>query len=127
MRGFVIVGRALDSMATGTGSPPRRRANRRLRWSAKALALLLIVGVVACAASAAQAATPTGSHVFTGDAYDNEMGVIEVDSHTRPHADGIIAVLIGLRASDGPEQLTAPLGSTNGSFIDASMVYGSAD
>jgi hypothetical protein len=35
-------------------------------------------------------------------------------------ANGIIAVLIGAR-----EPLTAPVGSTKGSFIDGSLVYGS--
>jgi hypothetical protein len=44
----------------------------------------------------AATAAPAGAAVFTADAYDNEMG------------------------------LTAPLGSTKGSFIDASQVYGSA-
>jgi len=48
----------------------------------------------------ALSAAPAGAHsvpevddevlVFTGDAYDNEMGV-----RARPRADGIIAVLIG--------------------------------
>jgi hypothetical protein len=39
-----------------------------------------------------------------------------------PEANGIIAVLIG-----AVDPITAPLGSTKGSFIDASMVYGSSD
>jgi hypothetical protein len=43
----------------------------------------------------AQADTPRKAgeqslHVFSGDAYDNEMGI-----HARPRVDGIIAVLIG--------------------------------
>jgi hypothetical protein len=36
-------------------------------------------------------------------------------------ANGIIAVLIG-----AVDPFTAPLGSTKGSFIDATMIYGSA-
>jgi hypothetical protein len=39
-----------------------------------------------------------------------------------PPPDGIIAVLIGAK-----QPLTAPIGSTKGSFIDASAVYGSSD
>jgi hypothetical protein len=38
----------------------------------------------------------------------------------QPQAEGIIAILIGL------QQFTPPIGSNKGSFIDASMVYGSA-
>jgi hypothetical protein len=51
---------------------------------------------------------------FAGDAYVNEMGF---SSQTQPHADGIIAVLIGL--------VQRP--ATSSGFIDASMVYGSGE
>jgi hypothetical protein len=76
------------------------------KWIAAMLALAAAL-CLAVSATSAQAST----HTFSGDAYDNEMG--------------IIAVLIGAKAPDRPDQLTAPLGSTKGSFIDASMVYGS--
>ena len=105
------------------------------------------------------------SPAFSGDAYTNEMGiksardgapiqprgkvntlyavpeigdeVLTFESHTQPHADGIIAILIGAfgtnndrRGQDDEDlaasaSLTAPLGSTKGSFIDGSVVSGS--
>jgi hypothetical protein len=107
------------------------------------------------------------SPAFSGDAYTKEMGntgagggapmeppskvdpvhalpeisgeALTFESQTRPHADGIIAILIaaiGMNddrrgqndealAVPAPAPLTAPLGSTKGSFIDGSVVYGS--
>ena len=97
---------------------------------------------LAMSGASAQASAPSASElhasqvssVFSGDAYTNEMGIVragdgasllpeiddEVLTHeprTRPHADGIIAVLIGaIGTNDAPATLTAPLGSTKGSF-----------
>jgi hypothetical protein len=39
----------------------------------------------------------------------------------------LIAIAALVAATAGPAQLTAPLGSTKGSFIDGSQIYGSAD
>jgi hypothetical protein len=55
---------------------------------------LLLALAFALPGAPAVASTPAEAngqaHVFSGDAYDNEMGV-----KTRRHGDGIIAVLIG--------------------------------
>ena len=75
----------------------RRRQARKLLTAATAVVAL----GVATTCAPAQAAQSTSA------------------PHARPHADGIIAVLIG--AYTPP-----PLGSTKGSFIDASTVDGSA-
>ena len=79
--------------------PSLRRQPRKLLTAAAAV---VAVGVAATTAPAQ--ASPSTS-----------------EPHAQPHADGIIAVLIGAYAPP-------PLGSTKGgSFHDASTVYGSAD
>jgi hypothetical protein len=84
-----------------------------------------------------QIPTSQVSSVFSGDAYINEMGIMGADEAHTPGADGIIAILIGAietnddrRGQDEEKlaesaSLTAPLGSTKGSSIDGSVVYGS--
>ena len=49
--------------------------------------------------------------VFSGDAYDNEMGIT---SHTKPSADGIIAVLSGLNHTDRGSGVAADGGAITG-------------
>ena len=60
---------------------------------------------------------------FSGDAYVNEMGllpnvddeVLTSEPQTRPHADGIIAILIGLVATNDDERgQNAPSGLAGG-------------
>ncbi len=65
-------------------------------FSKKLLIAALVTSGVAVSSAPAQASTS----VFSGDAYDNEMGVTAPASHTQPHADGIIAILIGLHHRD---------------------------
>jgi hypothetical protein len=75
-------------------------------FSKKLVIAALVASGVAISSAPAQAsapgrsATPDELLVFSGDAYDNEMGVTAPASHTRPHADGIIAILIGLNHRD---------------------------
>jgi hypothetical protein len=73
-----------------------------LRPTRSLAALTVVVGVLAVAGPAGASSLHTGAHsivtdnkdlcarVFSGDAYDNEMGIIGRSP------DGIIAVLIGL-------------------------------
>jgi hypothetical protein len=57
---------------------------RLIAITTAALAALTFTG------SSTQAQAHTPPSVFSGDAYDNEMGI-----HARPRPNGIIAVLIG--------------------------------
>jgi hypothetical protein len=65
--------------------------------------------LAAVAASVAVAAAPAQANV---------------QAPTDAHSDQIIAVLIGLAVA--PRPFTPPLGTDKGSFIDASMIYGSS-
>lgn len=63
---------------------------RLIAITTAALATLTLAGSCAQAQAYAHPEVDDQVAVFSGDAYDNEMGI-----HARPRANGIIAVLIG--------------------------------
>ena len=85
-------------------------------FTTKRFALLAATAAIACSGIAAQAghASEPRPVLRSGTAALMEEEGIAYDVVARPDADGIIAVLIGLRA---PRPFTPPIGTDKGSVV----------